>query len=68
VRIDQRGGNHQDLVPLTITAADELLAAALAHAEQTAGVAWNGVVLRVEGDPAIVAGAVDDETADPGGK
>lgn len=64
VRLDQRGGAALDVAPLTIGAADELLAAALDHAEQAAGVAWDGVVLRVTGDPAIVAGAADDETAE----
>jgi CRISPR-associated protein Csb1 len=46
---------------LTVEQADELLAEALAHAERAAGIAWNGVVLDITGDPAIVAGAVDDE-------
>jgi CRISPR-associated protein Csb1 len=61
VRMDQRGGQAADLTPLSIEAADHLLAAALAHAEEAAGVSWNGVVLRVAGDPAIVAGAGDEE-------
>jgi CRISPR-associated protein Csb1 len=66
VQLDQRGGQALDVMPLTIPAADELLAAALAHAEQTAGVVWDGVVLRVIGDPAVVAGAVDED-AETGG-
>lgn len=46
---------------LSVDDADALLADALVHAEQAAGITWNGVVLDVTGDPAIVAGAVDDE-------
>lgn len=64
--LDQRGGQTLDITPLTIPAADDLLAAALSHAERTAGVAWEGVVLRVAGDPAIVAGAVDEDTETEG--
>ena len=62
VGLDQRGGRTLDITPLSIPAADELLASALSHAERTAGVVWEGVVLRVTGDPAIVAGAVDEDT------
>lgn len=62
VRLDQRGGQNRTVAPLSIAAADELLASALAHAEATAGVVWNGPVLRVTGDPAIVASAVDVES------
>lgn len=62
VRLDQRGGQNRTVAPLSIDEADELLASALAHAEATAGVVWNGPVLRVTGDPAIVASAVDVES------
>lgn len=58
VEVDQRGGARLPLAPLSIEAADALLAEALAAAEGSAGVVWKGVVLRVTGDPAIVAGAV----------
>jgi CRISPR-associated protein Csb1 len=61
VDIDQRGGGRLALEPLTIAEADTLLDAALAAAGQQAGVEWNGVVLRVAGNPAIAAGAVADE-------
>jgi CRISPR-associated protein Csb1 len=61
VTLDQRAGRFTELEPLGIKAADELLAEALAYAEQAAGVRWTGQVLRVTGDPAIVAGSVDDE-------
>lgn len=63
VQIDQRGGRTLQLATLSVQGADSLLAAALMHAEQAAGVVWNGVVLHVTGNPAIVAGALDDEQA-----
>jgi CRISPR-associated protein Csb1 len=66
VEIDQRGGGRLALEPLSIAAADALLADALAAAERAAGVAWNGVALQVDGDPAIVAGAVADEDGEGG--
>jgi CRISPR-associated protein Csb1 len=66
VTIDRRGGTSEALNPLTIAAADELLAAALAHAESAADVVWDGPVMHVEGDPAIVKGAVDDEDGEAG--
>lgn len=62
VRLDQRGGPALELSSLTIEAADDLLASALRQAERVAGVAWDGVVLRVTGNPAIVAGAVQEDT------
>lgn len=62
LRLDRRGGEIESVSPLTIGSVDELLAAALSHAEQAAGVDWDGPVLRVDGDPAIVAGAVDEES------
>jgi CRISPR-associated protein Csb1 len=65
VEIDRRGGVTERLDPLSIESADTLLAEALAHAEAEAGVRWNGVVLTVAGNPAIVAGAVaEDEESD----
>jgi CRISPR-associated protein Csb1 len=65
VELDQRGGGRAVLEPLSIGTADALLTEALQAAGQAAGVSWDGVVLRVTGDPAIVAGAVaDDEGGD----
>lgn len=64
VAVDQRGGREQSFESLTIETADELLAAALAEAERRAGVVWEGVAIRVTGNPAIVAGAVEDETGE----
>lgn len=61
VEIDQRDGGRLGLDALSIKEADALLDAALTAAQESAGVAWNGVVLRVTGNPAIVAGAVADE-------
>jgi CRISPR-associated protein Csb1 len=65
--IDQRGGGRDDLEPLSITEADVLLDAALAAAEEKAGVRWNGVVLRITGRPSLAAGAVaaDDDGTEP---
>lgn len=62
VQIDQRGGRVLDLEPLSIAAADDLLGAALSHAERVAGVIWKGVVMRIVGNPAIVTGALDEDS------
>lgn len=62
VRVLGRGGAVIEYDALGVAAADDLLAAALAHAERSAGVVWNGVALRIDGDPAIARGAVDDES------
>jgi len=64
VTIDQRGGRTAHLAALTIDAADTLLADALTHAEQVAGVVWQGPVLRIEGNPAIAAGALDEDSSE----
>ena len=61
VRLHERGGVSTAYAALSVDQADTLLAEALAHAERVAAVAWNGVALRVVGDPAIAAGAVDDD-------
>jgi CRISPR-associated protein Csb1 len=61
VEIDQPGGGRMALSALSIESADALLAAALEAAEKAAGVRWQGVVLRVTGNPAIPVGAVDEE-------
>lgn len=60
VRIDQRGDKALEVPALPVAVADELLATALAHAGDAACVVWDGVVRRIDGDPAIVGGAVDD--------
>jgi CRISPR-associated protein Csb1 len=46
---------------LSIAEADALLDEALAEAGTKAGVFWNGVALRVTGNPAIAAGAVAED-------
>ena len=61
VELDARGGTTTALGGLSLPEADALLAAALAHAERSAGIRWNGPVLRVVGNPAVVSGAADDE-------
>ncbi|GAA1232762.1 hypothetical protein GCM10009676_15040 [Prauserella halophila] len=61
VEVLGRAGATTEFAAPGIEAADALLASALEHAERVAGVSWNGVVLRVTGDPAIAAGAADDE-------
>ena len=64
VAVDERGGGRVLLEPLEIAEADTLLDAALAAARDTAGIGWNGVVMKVTGNPAVVAGALaDDEPA-----
>ena len=64
--IDQRGGARLPVEPLSIAEADALLDAALAAAQESAGVTWDGAVLQVIGNPAIVAGAVADEDGTDG--
>jgi CRISPR-associated protein Csb1 len=64
VELDQRHGERRQLTALTIEAADALLAEALAGAERSAGVTWNGAVLTVTGNPMIVAGVVDDDAGE----
>jgi CRISPR-associated protein Csb1 len=64
VTLDQRGGEMLALEPLGIKEADALLAEALAYAEDKAGIRWAGPVLEVEGNPAIVAGAVAGDPAE----
>lgn len=64
VTVHGRAGASSEFVALGVDDADALLAAALAHAEESAGVTWDGVVLRIDGDPEIAKGAVDDEAGD----
>lgn len=55
--LDQRQGNRLALKPPTVQEADQLLAAAYAHAAEVAGIDWHGQVLDVVGNPAVIAGA-----------
>lgn len=59
-----RFGHDEQIDPPTLAEADALLEAALAHAVGH-GVRWQGQVMQVLGDPAVLAGA--DDTADPEG-
>lgn len=61
LEIDERAGQRRELEPLSITAADDLLGSALSHAESAAVVHWAGISLRVAGNPAILAGAADED-------
>ncbi|HXL87810.1 MAG TPA: type I-U CRISPR-associated RAMP protein Csb1/Cas7u [Streptosporangiaceae bacterium] len=61
VTLDERRGREAVLEPLGIKDADALLAESLAHAESTAGVRWEGPVLEVTGNQAIIEGALADE-------
>lgn len=61
IQMDQRGGTAQEMDALTIHAADELLADALSHAEEAAGVSWNGVVHHITGNPMISEVAGDGD-------
>lgn len=61
VEVDRRGNGLVSLAPLSVAEADALLAEALVAAEREAGLRWEGVSLRVTGNPAIGAGAVDEE-------
>ena len=65
VHLDQRGGQQLVLQPLSIDEADELLQAALARAAELADVQWAGVTMEITGNQEIIAGAVDDESAEP---
>lgn len=57
-----RFGQGEDVEPLTLADADELLAAALERATAN-GIRWEGQILAVTGNPAVIAGA-DDTSED----
>lgn len=59
VALDKRQGEREDLAPLTVVQAQDLLAEAIAYAEKTAGVVWDGSVLVVTGNPAVLEAAGD---------
>lgn len=60
-RVDRRSGTWEEVDPLDISAADDLLLAAVEGARASAGIRWKGQVFAVTGNPAIVAGATDAE-------
>lgn len=66
VTLDQRYGQTAQVRALTIDEADELLSTAIDQAVDLAGITWNGVSLRVTGNPMIREGLVnghDEEQA-----
>jgi CRISPR-associated protein Csb1 len=58
--VDRRHGQVEAVSLPEPEEADALLAAALDHAAQVAELDWHGQVFEVDGDPAILAGSVDD--------
>lgn len=61
VKLDRRQGNFDELSPITVPEADALFAEALAHAESTGIIKWNGQTLNVVGNPDILGAAVEAE-------
>ena len=64
VTLDKRYGQKESFEPLSIDQAQELLSAAIDQATQAANLTWDGSVLVVEGNPAILAAAADDAQDD----
>ena len=64
VTLDKRYGQKESFEPLSIDQAQELLSAAIDHAIQAANLTWDGSVLVVEGNPAILNAATDDAQDD----
>lgn len=64
VTLDKRYGQKESFEPLSIDQAQELLSAAIDHATHAANLTWDGSVLVVEGNPAILAAATDDAQDD----
>ena len=60
VTLDKRYGQKESFEPLSIDQAQELLSAAIDHAIRTANLTWDGSILVVEGNPAILNAAADD--------
>jgi CRISPR-associated protein Csb1 len=53
VKLDTRGGQHAELDALLIADADALLENAIAEAEKSAGISWQGQIFEVIGNPSI---------------
>lgn len=64
VLLDQRHGQQKQLSPLTIDEADSLLNEAIKHAEDAAGIQWNGVAMHVTGNETIYHGISAEDTDD----
>ena len=60
VTIDLRGGDFDELEPLSIAAADLLLAEALTVARRDAGINWDGGVFSVTGNDEIFSAAASE--------
>lgn len=60
-QVHERYGETLDIDPMTVAEADDLLTVAYEQANSVAGVSWNGQILKVVGDSAIIA-AIDDST------
>lgn len=60
VTLDKRYGDKEGLDALSIAEAQQLLSAALDYAKEQAGLVWDGSVLVVDGNPAVLNAAVDD--------
>jgi len=60
VSLDRRSGEFEEIAPLSIAAADELLEEALSAAQSRAGISWEGRVFKVKGNDEIFAAASAD--------
>lgn len=64
VTLNRRYGQKESFEPLSVDQAQELLSAAIDNATQAASLTWDGSVLVVEGNPAILTAAADDAQDD----
>lgn len=60
VTLDKRFGESETLDPITVEAADALLAEALDAAHAAGAVDWHGQVMKFQGNPDILGGAVEE--------
>lgn len=60
VTLDKRFGESETLDPITVDAADALLAEALDAAHAAGAVDWHGQVMKFQGNPDILGGAVEE--------
>ncbi|WP_159814517.1 type I-G CRISPR-associated RAMP protein Csb1/Cas7g [Actinomyces sp. zg328] len=60
VTLDKRYGEKERVDALSTTEAQDLLKAALDYAKDLAGLVWDGSVLVIDGNPAVLNAAVDD--------
>lgn len=58
--LDGRFGKKEDLEPLSVESAEELLAQAYEQAHRIAGVNWDGQVFHVQGNPTLFASGSDE--------